>query len=434
MEDLLEEYPLGLCHPMVNHEPNETINIESGEFVLFDGHQDHVVTGNLYFSWLPIPAVRLEGMCFTGYKFKAGKTLQLVLFGKPIEFHLNNWQLPSGKLDGLTFAEVNRFQTSKFADAVNFAVPNLIEIRGKLVSFSKNSFSANRTIFETDQYVIMLDMRPDNKEIYSKLKNNRGYCLTFSGQLKAKSQQLSFEESQEVLNSFSVFLSLINGTSTSCMFRQGWSDGVLQWREYSRHPVEMYMKTTNWAFNGNLDLSSIWMKFLGYWRDSNSQYSLQVIVHWYNQVNSQSLYAEDAIVLAQNAFELLFEWLTKIRSNKIIVFGPQKATSEKVSRMLEICKVSSEVPKALSELAGLDVKYNNGPYRLSEIRNSFVHPTQPYRTFQTKFTPYILAEAVQLSLWYIELFILFSLDYEGNYYNRCLGTGVNNVPMPWVSQ
>ena len=46
-------------------------------------------------------------------------------------------------------------------------------------------------------------------------------------------------------------------------------------------------------------------------------------------------------------------------------------------------------------------------------------------------------ETLNLSLWYIELLILHTLEYNGKYSNRCTDepwAGQNEVNVPWVER
>jgi len=77
---------------------------------------------------------------------------------------------------------------------------------------------------------------------------------------------------------------------------------------------------------------------------------------------------------------------------------------------------------------------NDGVEAFVQIRNAIVHSQEGKRKKLTKISDNTKYQALQLSLWYIELSLLYVLEFKGKYYNRCSGklwAGDGEEEVPW---
>lgn len=72
---------------------------------------------------------------------------------------------------------------------------------------------------------------------------------------------------------------------------------------------------------------------------------------------------------------------------------------------------------------------------ITQIRNALIHSDNGNRKKIKNIPDAVLVESVNLSVLYIEMAILHTLKYEGNYNNRCSPVawqGMEDV-VPWAS-
>jgi hypothetical protein len=68
------------------------------------------------------------------------------------------------------------------------------------------------------------------------------------------------------------------------------------------------------------------------------------------------------------------------------------------------------------------------------IRNALVHGQEKKRAELMRISLKAKYEALQLALWYIELSLLYILEYTGNYHNRTLKNKWKDTGqlLPWM--
>jgi hypothetical protein len=92
-------------------------------------------------------------------------------------------------------------------------------------------------------------------------------------------------------------------------------------------------------------------------------------------------------------------------------------------------KIYFPIPAGLTELAKA---FRDGPEAFVQIRNAIVHGNLEKRKKLNELSEVAIFQAHLLGLWYLELAILFILNYDGNYYNRTVGRGLNPIEkVPW---
>lgn len=98
--------------------------------------------------------------------------------------------------------------------------------------------------------------------------------------------------------------------------------------------------------------------------------------------------------------------------------------------------ISYEVPPKFIRLEKyrIDSKLPDGIEAIVQIRNAIVHSQEEKRKKLSEIDNMAIYEAVQLSLWYIELSLLYILNFEDKYSNRCSVELVSSYKMelpPW---
>ncbi|MCX6378063.1 MAG: hypothetical protein NT023_01075 [Armatimonadetes bacterium] len=90
---------------------------------------------------------------------------------------------------------------------------------------------------------------------------------------------------------------------------------------------------------------------------------------------------------------------------------------ERFEKLVIWCRLPLSIPPSLSDLK-LCFPRASGPEAITTIRNSIMHPTKANREKRQAYSIYVVYEAWQLSMHYIELAMLKLMGYSGPYHNR----------------
>lgn len=140
----------------------------------------------------------------------------------------------------------------------------------------------------------------------------------------------------------------------------------------------------------------------------------------------------------QIAFEILFNYIVDIKKNISVEKKDSKYASSKICLLLKYIGLGKEIPQKHSEIFEEYLRkysdYNDFPYLFTDVRNSFTH-ADPYRKDELKELKKCHLEALlNTGLCYLELLILKTLGYNGNYANRLsqkIWRPENENSVPW---
>lgn len=433
---------------MMSQANQETL-IFKGIYVLKTVNVEIEIDGEIWFMWLP--------------DFKAK------FYGNPlVNIDLYNLTLLFDRkeiiINGTVFGEVSGFDAktglgviegrisisntshlgdvSQMVDRITFSIPNLKEFIGLPVGYkSENnivSISQSRIVLEDGEYQIIIDRCSNYSDLYKSLKTIGGYIIQYNGELRKKNGLLNFEEGREVLHCLNRFLHILNGINTSAIFLKGWKLDTLEWEDYTPYIVRPYKYVYSWSAIDTFDnIGHTWEKFRTYWLSLDDRLILISIIHWYVEANINSAFIEGSIVMAQVALEGLFNWIIIEQDpamNAVLAKKLEKKSAEaKLFLLLKKIELNNGIPANLSHLAGIKPRIKNGPTAITEIRNALVHGNRWKRNDLSLISNKAKIEVLKLSLWYIELLLLYALEYDGNYFNRCSQSFLNSMPepLPW---
>ncbi len=167
------------------------------------------------------------------------------------------------------------------------------------------------------------------------------------------------------------------------------------------------------------------MRFRKIWKQSPDDKNFLITsIHWYVEANSNAGFSEGSIILAQTALELIYNWW--IVENKKIILGKDSeniSASNKIRILLSQLNLSNTIPTAFTALRDLQKADNNlidSPEAIVYIRNAIVHSQEKKRNKLSTIPTDAIYEAQQVYIWYIELSLLCILDYNDEYYDRCI--------------
>ena len=183
--------------------------------------------------------------------------------------------------------------------------------------------------------------------------------------------------------------------------------------------------------------------FFTLWNEDSWKQPISQAISWYIYGNLQQSGLENSIIIVQACLELL-SWVILVENGSVAkqTFNEDleyNKTSKKINRLLEHFKIPNNIPYEFESLKNFESELkhskNNGPYAITEIRNSIVHASPENRRTYMSLSHKTKEESLELGLWYIELIILKLFKYDGVYRNRASKSYINNQwseKVPWA--
>lgn len=453
IDDFIKDMPPIVDLPLKMDKANDIIKVYKGEFLLKNEKCEIIIDGKIQYHWFPQKGAVFTGNILSETEISIKSENELGEYDLIIDGLSTGNTFITNRTIGLSsdeqkikgvFTKYAVFKDSSIGvDSITFAIPNLRNFFGTSVhkKFDESvSWSRSRIQFENKEYEIIIDKTLDYKERVENLNNKGGYLLLYSGMLTKKKGDLTLENSRVIFNCFNTFITFLNGRRVSTVFYSGIFQKEKIWSDFSNYSLDIHKSSTSWTLRHSTEgLNELFQKFSALWKDENDRNFLISAVHWYIEANNNSGYTEGSIIMAQTALELIYNWLL-IEKNGLLVGNDSKSidAANKIRLLLSHLKIDYGVPddfKDLKELVGKSTEYVDAPSIVVQIRNAIVHSQIEKRnkisalSLQTKY------QALQLCIWYIEMSLLYILDYKGKYYNRCskeLNPSKREINVPWI--
>jgi hypothetical protein len=440
--DLLKEIPLAIPFTVNMNSPNEKIEVYSGDFTLRSNGLDIKCNGVFKYEWYPTTGVNVTGQAFN----VTNEELSIFRGNDAVEVYIDKVVVGEVYITRLNISTDPTFKGAMHhsfilgdktipIDTLRFCVPNLKDFIGDPIKFEGKTLVSNgRISFETSQYIINIDKHPDYKKRQESLHSEGGYLLLYSGEIKAKKGGISHSDSLEILQCLNFFLTFINGAQVSGTFLEGSHNGNVIWKDFTNFISHQYLAVMSWTDAFALrDFASLWKSFYDTWKTKDGHDFLKKAVHWYVEANYSSVFAESKIIITQAGLELVFNWHI-IEKQKLIVGKDSESISaiNKIRLLVHQLKLDFSIPVGLSHIHSKK-EYKDGPEVFVNLRNAIVHQQEEKRKKLNELPVMVIYEVYKLGIWYLELSILFILNYNGRYCNRTIfSPGAENVP--WVEK
>lgn len=422
--------------------PNDAIIVHQGVFQLATDEIRIEVNGIVEFEWFPSLGTRFSGEVVADSReisrYVQFRDYDLLIDGLVLGKCFLNVIISSdtfhveGNMKDITILGDKTIPVSK----LNFAVANMREFHGSSIK-TEAGYTSGRLLLENDEYLVVIDKRSDYSERNFMLRHKGGYLILYTGELSSKKGHFTQVDVGDILLSLSTFLNFLNGRRCSPIFRSGVFEDETKWCDYTAYHVDQFKFINSWAPSSIIGLNVIWEEFCKLWSDKNHRHFINDAIHWYTEANSQSGLVDGAIIMAQTALELIYNWL--LVEQKRLIIGKDAdsiSASNKIRLLISLLKINNDVPDSLINLkkyvdeAGDDVA--DAPDAFVQIRNALVHSQTAKRKKVSEMNKMLKYEALQLSLWYIELSLLYIFNYNGEYVNRChIYKNELNSKLPW---
>jgi hypothetical protein len=305
----------------------------------------------------------------------------------------------------------------------------------------KSTTWKGRFLLISDGWKVTVDKVECNMELYSSLKNLGGYGITHVVKIeKEDGRDFNISDISKLREDLFYFFSFARGFWTDSCLEVGFNkEGTKVWESWFPPRSDKWQSVSSWLDRLRPDsLSTFWPKFRRQLNDEIWGESLKRAIRWYISANQKAGEIEGSIILTQTAHELL-SWTKFVSERKLSEEGFRKLpASDKLRLILIEAKIPLEIPPSLMSISQTLKAENwiDGPNAIVEIRNNLVHPSPKNLKKLGRLGSNEIEDAHLLTVWYLELLLLFLLGYRGNYVNRSVylkWIGETNS-VPWTSE
>jgi hypothetical protein len=411
---------------------NAPILLYSGRLIVEQGSKSFEGTGTLSYEWLPKPTCKFSvSLDESGHVPEVGEaalrhdegsspSYKVGIFSSEREQDHNTSTV---RVSG-SFSLMTRGNDSQLSACI-FHLPNFTRFLGKIIDVGGKRFYRGRAVMEWSIWKVTLQLLPSSdKKLYESLSSLGGCAFTNVGEIRRRDgRPFKAKVLQPALESITWWLSFCRGFWVAPLLPVGLgSDGNPKWFAWVDYNVDRSQGIMTWADpHTESFLEDTFAGFMKRMESETWAEPIRLSVWWYLAGNTKGGGGmEGALILMQAAFELL-AWTLFVEERHMTEeeFGKMKA-SQKIRLLLSKASIPILIPDYLQSLCKVAAEndWQDGPRILTEIRNGLVHPALEKRRIVINVDGLAMFEAWNLSLWYLELLLLWLFNYKGRYVNR----------------
>lgn len=349
---------------------------------------------------------------------------------QPFQVNINNIQ--KNYVDGYVSSGVIKSK-NRYVDYIDFHIVNFDKKQGTLIKYMDKLF-AGRIEFEISGYEIIIDKRYDyKKELYEELRFKNGSIITHIGRIKRKDNKV-FKSTYifKLLDEISDTLSFLAGRYIGICMVIGYKDNqntFRLWKESLTTPFK-YVPTWSDTIANHHNIEKYMNLMCRKLHDSYYGPALKHVVDWYIE-SIDNISIENNVVSLQIALETL-SYVVIVEKNKILtdVEFEKNTASDNIRILLDACSIyyGKEELNLFNEY--IYNKFNDGVDIFTYFRNKVVHPTR--KTKRANLTVEDMWNILQIGTRYVELVVLYIINYKGEYSNRLNDRCYGEVEVvPW---
>lgn len=349
---------------------------------------------------------------------------------QPFQVNINNIQ--KNYVDGYVSSGIIKSK-NRYVDYIDFHIVNFDKKQGTLIKYMDKLF-AGRIEFEISGYEIIIDKRYDyKKELYEELRFKNGSIITHIGRIKRKDNKV-FKSTYifKLLDEISDTLSFLAGRYIGICMVMGYKDNqntFRLWKESLTTPFK-YVPTWSDTIANHHNIEKYMNLMCRKLHDSYYGSALKHVVDWYIE-SIDNISIENNVVSLQIALETL-SYVVVVEKNKILtdVEFEKNTASDNIRILLDACSIyyGKEELNLFNEY--IYNKFNDGVDIFTYFRNKVVHPTR--KTKRANLTVEDMWNILQIGTRYVELVVLYIINYKGEYSNRLNDRCYGEVEVvPW---
>jgi hypothetical protein len=421
---------------------NSRILLREG-IVQLHGNNDRLSgRGTIYLDWSPSPRVCFELSLDEGARIDLGPVKLEFLEEWPNEVvnadvrSTSLWSTQNSTPASGVIEEWKRNPDAAVKDII-FHVPNFRDYRGEPIRNARSVWGG-RAALHFDKWKIEIDSIRQ-AGLHKDLEATGGFGMTHVGCLSHQDGSLFAPADAE--NCLGWFLSFCNGRWTAPILSQGCDqDSKFVSHEWKIPRISPYRGVRSWFSDLRRNvLSDLYPGFADRWSNETWSSTLRIAIYWYILGNAPGVAIENGVILAHVAFESL-GWTLFVEDTKCL--SPEgyerMRAADKLRLLLNQCRIPLDVPSELASLrqSAKAVNWNDGPGSLAAVRNSYVHPSIKNRDRLSRAGPEAEYQAWVVSMYYLELLLLYLCNYQGEFSSRLIGgvfAGQEINTVPWAS-
>lgn len=279
-----------------------------------------------------------------------------------------------------------------------------------------------------------------NSSEYPSEIQNKSYLISHLLVLKRHdAHQFSWTQACKCLEAFCTFLSFCSERTVAPALVRGLDNsGEMIVQDLRTPRVDPFTENVSWLdlYHGSA-MMEVFPGFMRLMGNEEWRQAIHTAVYWYVRGNTNLIGPDGAVVLIQTALErIAWHILVKVRHSVADYDFSALPAAAQFRLVLDSCSIPLALPSRLTKLTGVskgkkgEKDWLDGPEAFVAVRNQIVHPVKRKRVSGGL----MFYEALQLGKWYLELILLHSCGFAGNYACRldipiCQGSV---EPLPWA--
>jgi hypothetical protein len=315
------------------------------------------------------------------------------------------------------------FGPSQLFDTLTLHIVNFPDLAGWYIRDTEARHAwPGRNEFVAHGWSFILDQLADHEDITKGLERQGGYAITHTCSLRrSNGVPFGYGEARPALSGLAFLFALVRGAWSSPIALIGSTSGTKVWERWE--PL-----ARNDAWTGS---SSWWHSTT---RNIVNELALPVFdavagdeesaaayaISSYTSVKRTESWVETPLILCQAALELL-AWHIAVRRDG--AFSPEGfnrlRAEDRLRYLFSLAHVDTTVPTTYPELQRFSQKQNweDLAQAICLVRNRIIHPPRTHGPIE-RVPVEVRIDASQLSVWALELCLLYLFDYQGDYANR----------------
>lgn len=407
---------------------NRPVTLYKGQLEIRALGDVHGGQGQCRLSWLPTPRIHydLKDQTFSPLK------LTLTQMSDPDEIVLT---IPSRGLSVTTtsLAPANGTLPSQGCivgqqlpvERILLHLPNFHWCRAKRVKIGRSVCLGRLTLMD-DIWTVTVDEVPNALRLVQELDDTGGFAFTHVAEVRKKDKtRISYLEADDIMDALSHFLSFCRGFWCCPQLPVGIAQETHVWERWEVRHLSPWQVAFSWFPAGDsARVAHAFNGFMQKWRDHCWCEALRLAIKWYVEANQQ-LSMEAQLVLSLTALEMLAWALLVEHPPACDECGFDRLpAADKLRLILHLGNVPADIPSQSHEVLSYNKgqtpnkRWTDGPHAATDLRNAVVHGRAAKRQKLLALRPELVHEVSNLALWYLEMMLLWLMDFKGPYANR----------------
>lgn len=418
------------------NEIGEDLIIYSGKFHIYSDIQLKC-DGVLYYKLSEPVSINFSAKI---YKFEDLSEIDLINFSKEATLEISGYKLMSIEIESINNGEIIGYVNDNVIKSkdnsvqyIQFDILNMDKVPGKLVNYDDLVY-AGRLEFKVNDYKITIDKSYNyNKDFHNRLVSRNGSVITHTGKIeKYDGTMFNTRNIYKLITQLSIALSFSCGRFIAIPNCFGYSNSKEVYRSWHKMYSNNYQFVFNWTstisnyYNFEKYLSLMTKKLEEtYYFDAFSS-----ILDWYVE-SLNGINMGNNIISIQTALEML-SYVVLVELER--VFSREeydnRAANQNIRELLKFCSIDHDIPFAVSGRNYNSKIKMDSVDLITQYRNIVVHPSKKNHNIHLDFEE--MWNIVLCGISYIELVILYIINYRGEYTNRFKDLRFGDVEIvPW---